>query len=56
MSILSFGNFKDRDIEDTPSWYLRWLLTTDWFDEKYPELVEEIYDELKYRDTWNKHF
>jgi len=56
MSILPFGNYKGKDIEDIPTDYLKWLLETDWFDKKYPELVDEIETELKYRDDWDKHF
>jgi len=56
MSILPFGNHKGQDIESIPSDYLKWLLESDWFDKKYPELVEEVEDELKYRDDWDKHF
>ena len=56
MSELSFGKFKGRDIESIPSGYLRWVVCESWFEEKYPYLVEEIDEELKYRDDWSKHF
>jgi uncharacterized protein (DUF3820 family) len=56
MSILSFGNYKGHEIENVPSDYLIWLLESDWFDKKYPELVEEVEAELQYRVDWSKHF
>jgi hypothetical protein len=56
MSILTFGTHKDKDIEDVPSSYLRYLLESNWFDEKYPELVKEVEEELGYRSDFNKHF
>jgi uncharacterized protein (DUF3820 family) len=56
MSAIPFGNYKGKDIEDIPSDYLTWLLGLSWFDVKYPELVEEIDDELKWRTDYSKHF
>lgn len=56
MSTLTFGNYNGQDIESVPSDYLKWLLESDWFEKKYPELVEEIDTELAYRTDWNKHF
>ncbi len=56
MSVLSFGKFKDQDIESVPSSYLRYLLESDWFEDKYTELVKEVENELGYRDDWRKHF
>ena len=56
MSELNFGKFKGQDIESIPSDYLRWVVCENWFEDKYPHLVEEIDLELKYRDNWSKHF
>ena len=56
MSIIFFGKYKGKDIEDVPSSYLKYLLESDWFDKKYPDLVKEMDKELKYRNDWNKHF
>lgn len=56
MSTIPFGKHKGRDIEDIPTSYLEWVICESWFEEKYPLLVEEIDDEIKYRATWDKHF
>jgi len=56
MSIIVFGKYKGKDIEAIPSSYLKFLLESDWFDKKYPDLVKEMDKELKYRNDWNKHF
>ena len=46
---LYFGKFLGFDIEEIPDSYLNWLLETNWFDKKYPQLVKPIDEELKYR-------
>lgn len=56
MSVLFFGKYKGQDIESVPSVYLMYLLESDWFEEKYPEFVKEIDEEIGYRDDWSKHF
>lgn len=56
MSIMPFGMHKDKEIETIPSRYLKFLLESDWFEEKYLYLVNEIEEELAFRDTWHKHF
>ena len=54
--ILHFGKFKGLDIEDIPSDYLKYLVESDWFEDKYPDFVKPIEDELAFRDRWNSHF
>jgi len=49
---LYFGKFLGFDIEEIPDSYLNWLLETNWFDKKYPQLVKPIDEELKYRQKW----
>lgn len=49
---LPFGMFRDTDIEDVPDSYITWLLETDWFDKKFPQLVKPLDEELKYRQKW----
>lgn len=56
MSKLPFGKFKGREIEETPSGYLKWLVLQDWFEEQYTELLKEAEEELAFRDIWCKHF
>ncbi len=45
-----------RVIGTVPSSYLRWCLESDWFEEKYPHLVEPFEEELAWRDEWDEHF
>jgi uncharacterized protein (DUF3820 family) len=54
--ILHFGKYKGHLISDIPSNYLSYLLTADWVEEKYPDLLEPINTELAFRTNWNKHF
>lgn len=57
MSILPIGKqYRGKEIEDVPSDFLRWLLEQDWFLDKYPELADEINEELQWRTDWSKHF
>jgi len=56
MSLIPFGKFKDQEIEEIPSGYLKWLVLQDFFEDEYPELLKETEEELAYRDTWYKHF
>lgn len=55
MSVLTFGKYKDKDIEDIPDHYLKWLIVQSTFEGKYPDLVKEIDKEIAYRDKWDKH-
>ena len=55
-TILHFGKFAGKDIEDVPSDYLKYLVGSDWFEPKYPKLMEPIEDELEFRDNWKTHF
>lgn len=57
MSVLPFSKqYKGKNIEDVPSDFLKWLLNQNWFLDEYPELSDEIQDELEWRTNWNKHF
>lgn len=47
---------KGKDIEEVPSQFLRYLLETPWFDQKFPEVAKAMDAELAYRDKWDKHF
>ena len=56
MTTLPFGKHRGKDVDDCPSDYLRWLVKQDFVEDKYPEILKAAEDELKYRDTWRKHF
>jgi len=50
--ILSFGKYKNADLEDVPSNYLKWLINNhddDW-------VVEAAEAEFKYRSDHGSHF
>ena len=55
-SIIKFGKYKDKTIEQIPNSYLNWLLEQEWFCVDYKGLVEEIGIELKYREDFDKQF
>jgi hypothetical protein len=54
--VVHFGKFKGKTLEDIPSNYLSYLMTSDWFEDKYPDLIEPINQELAFRTNWNTHF
>lgn len=47
-SLMPFGTFKDRRLEDVPAWHLLWLLNEDWLmsstKPKYKKLKAYILD------------
>ena len=53
---LPFGKYRDIEIEEVPSDYLRWLVLQDWFENRYPELLKEAEEELSFRDINMSHF
>ena len=55
LAVMTFGKHKDKDIEEVPDSYLRWMIDQEWAEDRYPELVEAANVELKYRSDFNKH-
>jgi len=53
--IISFGKYRDRNIEEIPDTYLDWLLGEKWFLEKYNHLVIPIAKELALRKRSDCH-
>jgi uncharacterized protein (DUF3820 family) len=55
-SVIPFGKFKNKTIEDCPSSYLKWLAEQDFFEAKYLNLLKEIEQELEFRTRFDTHF
>jgi uncharacterized protein (DUF3820 family) len=55
-SIIPFGKYKGKTIEDIPSDYLDYLLSEEWFETKFKDLYEEVKQEMKFRNDFDKHF
>lgn len=41
--VMSFGQFKDRQVKDADREYLWWLLKQNWFEKKYPDDYDAVY-------------
>ena len=58
--MMTFGKFgpgaDHRAIGMIPSSYLKWCTFQDWFEEKYPNLVEPFEEELAWREKWDMDF
>lgn len=53
MSLIPFGKFSGKDIDEIPNTYLRWLVEQDWFEKQYSDLLTEVESELEYRNRWD---
>jgi len=49
---IPFGKYSGWAIDEIPKSYLRWLAGQDWFEEKYPDLLEAVEAEIEWRDGW----
>ena len=49
MTAMPFGLHMGKEITDIPRSYLNFLLEQDWFEEKFPDLFNEIEEELEIR-------
>lgn len=47
---LPFGKYSGWNLGEVPNSYLHWLCEQDWFEDKYPSLLEKVEAELKWRD------
>jgi uncharacterized protein (DUF3820 family) len=52
---ITFGKFKEHDIEDIPDSYLNWIKGEQWFKIKEPKLCNAIKTELVYRNKFDLH-
>lgn len=53
MTIMPFGVYKGKDIEDVPNSYFEWLLGQDWFNDKFPGLSNLVVKEMDWREKWD---
>jgi hypothetical protein len=57
---IEFGAYIGQDLGEIPSDYLYWLIETleddDRFNRQYPDLYEEVEEELATRDRSHAHF
>jgi len=54
--VLPFGKFVGKKVFQCPTSYLRWLLEKDWFEEKHPELFDDVQSEYNWREEASTHF
>jgi len=54
--VVMFGKHLGATVAETPSSYIRWCLEQDWFETKYPDLIDPFEEELKWRDDFDGHF
>lgn len=52
---MPFGKYVNKDMEDIPSSYLRWLID-DLDEQKNADLIEAADEELAFRDAHGGHF
>ena len=43
---IPFGKYKGEALEDIPCTYLDWLVGEEWFEEKFPDLFEDVCEYL----------
>jgi uncharacterized protein (DUF3820 family) len=51
--IMPFGKYEDKDLEDIPSDYLKWIIDKVKNDDN---LVEAADEEYTFREKWKTHF
>jgi hypothetical protein len=51
-TIIHFGKYSGKTIEEIPSGYLKWLIDNCTID----EICEAAEQEYEYRSAWNKHW
>ncbi len=56
MPVIPFGKFKGKDLTAVGSGYLIWLRNEEWFEEKYPDLAEDVGEEIQIRERSKGHF
>lgn len=47
--VMPFGKYQGMYLHAVPDGYLHYMLSEDWFEGKYPKLVEAFEDELVWR-------
>lgn len=52
MYTMKIGKYRGCDIEDLPTDYLTWLMEQNWFEEKFPDAIDPINKELKFREKF----
>lgn len=53
--VMYFGKYKGWVLGATPNSYLNYLLGQDWFEESYPDLLEPVEDEMRWRREQGVH-
>jgi len=56
MSTMPFGKYKEYEIEDIPSNYLKYMLDQPGFIDNNTHLADQFQKELDVRDKSNAHF
>ncbi len=60
MTIMPFGKYTEgpnqREVDACPSDYLQWLLEQEWFEDKWPELKEEVAGVMDEREVQGTHW
>lgn len=55
-AVMTFGKHEGETIDSIPSYYLRWLLDEEWFEEKHPQLCLDVEGEWNWREHHGRHF
>ena len=53
---MPFGKYSGKPLHLITSRYLIWLTEQDWFEKKYPDLLEDVEWEITQRDKEGSHF
>ena len=51
--IMPFGKNKGKSLSELEDRYFRWLLDQEWFHKDYPQLVQDVESELRFRRKWS---
>ncbi len=54
-TLMPFGKFKGKTVDELPNSYLNWLLEQDWFEKNFEDLYEVVEAEAAWREEVGVH-